>query len=131
MRIRNAAFGGLCFALVLGLSTSMVGAQSKAQKSTKMEKAAPKMDKAAGKTTNLQGTVENIDQGKSMITVMVGKAARPFTFNSATKFLYGHSDNSKPGMASQLKKGNFIACSGTVGTKGDFMAKECVYRETK
>jgi len=76
MRIRNAAFSGLCFALVLGLSTSTVGAQSKAQKSTKME--STKMDKAAGKTTNLQGTVENIDQGKSMITVMVGKAARPF-----------------------------------------------------
>ena len=130
MRIRNAALGGLCFALVLGLSTSMAGAQSKSQKSTKMEKST-KMDKAAGKTTNLQGTVENIDQAKSMITVMVGKAARPFTFNSGTKFLYGHSDNNKPGMVSQLKKGNFIACSGTQDTKGEFTAKECVYRESK
>jgi len=130
MKIRNAAIGGVCFALVLGLSATAMAGQAKDQKSTKMEKAT-KMDKAAGKTTNLQGTVQSVDQSKSTIVVVVGKAARPFAFGSGTKFLYGHSDNNKPGMASQLKKGNFIACSGTLDTKGDFMAKECVYRETK
>src|SRR4029079_13845485 len=121
---------GLCLALALGVSSTSLAGQTKDQKSTKMEKAT-KMDKAAGKATNLQGTVQSVDQSKSRIVVLVGKAARPLGFNSSTKFLYGHSDNNKPGMVSALKQGTFIACSGTVATNGDFMAKECVYREKK
>jgi hypothetical protein len=128
MKIRIAGYSVLCLAIFMAL---VLPANSTAQ--GKMEKGQAKMDKMEknAKMTNLQGEVQAVDQAKSMITVVVGKAARPVMFSGDTKFLYGHSDNNKPGAIAQVKKGNFIACSGSIDTKGQFMAKECVYRETK
>jgi hypothetical protein len=129
MKIRIAGFSVLCLAIFMAL---VLPSNSTAQgKMDKMDKGAMgKMDKNA-KVTNIQGDVQAVDQAKSTITVIVEKAARPIMFSGDTKFLYGHSDNNKPGAIAQIKKGNFIACSGSLDTKGQFVAKECVYRESK
>ena len=49
-----------------------------------------------------------------------------------TKFLYGHSNNNKPGSVDQAKQGYYVSRSGTYEAgKVQMNAKECVYRETK
>ena len=53
------------------------------------------------------------------------------TYTSDTKFLYGHSHNSKPGLPAGVKENNYISCAGTYNDKTMLQAKECVYREAK
>jgi len=117
MRLRISGVVGLCFAVLLGfvLAFNLV-AKDKAPK--------------APKTSNVQGTVQMIDKDSSTITVEKGTIKRQVVFSGDTKFMYGHSNNNKPGSADQVKTGNYISCSGTFsGVK--LTATECVYRESK
>jgi hypothetical protein len=79
------------------------------------------------KMTNVQGKVGKVD--KDTITVLVGTTPKPVMINSDTKFLMGHSNDNKPGSVSDVKQGNFIACSGSLDAKSQFTAKQCVYRD--
>ena len=92
-------------------------------------------DKKAQKTAvaqqNVQGTVQDISKDKSMITVRNGTATRMVAYNASTKFLYGHSNDSKPGSVAQLKTSNYISCVAAMDAKKELLASECVYRETK
>ncbi len=110
MRVSFASLMGLCFAVLMGLVlASGVEAQDKAPKAQKAQKAEP----------------------KSTITVRVGSVPRKVIYSANTKFLYGHSDNNKPGALGQVKQGNYISCAGTFDAKAQLMARECVYREEK
>jgi len=116
--------------LVISISTPNLIAQAKAEKGKKAEKA----DKAPGKTekANIQGTVQNISKDTSTITVRTtGTVTRQVVYSPNTKFLYGHSNDNKPGSVAQVKDSNFISCVGTFDPKNQLMASECVYRETK
>src|ERR1051325_5938295 len=107
----------VCFAVLLGvvLAFNLV-AKEKAPK-------APKM-------SNVQGNVQMINKDTSTITVQKGNVKKDVVYSGDTKFMYGHSNDKKPGSADQVKEGNFISCAGTYsGTK--LTAKECVYRESK
>jgi hypothetical protein len=89
---------------------------------------------AADKLMNVQGKVHMLDKSASTITVELkpGGATRKVIFNADTKFLYGHSKDSKPGSLDQVKEGNYISCAGTYeGNKLELKATECIYRETK
>jgi hypothetical protein len=79
----------------------------------------------------IQGTVVTISQEKSTITVRNGAAAglRLISYDSNTKFFYGHSNAAKPGSLSQVKETFYIAC--TLANAKTSMASECVYREAK
>jgi hypothetical protein len=77
---------------------------------------------------NVQGSVLTID--KSTISVRTGTATRQVMFGSGTKFLYGHSNDNKPGSPDQVKEGNYISCS-TMPEQNHLMASECVYREKR
>ena len=84
----------------------------------------------APKQSNLQGRVKMVDKNSSTITVTKGTTDRAVVYSGDTKFLYGHSNNNKPGSLDQVKDGYYISCSGTYsGVK--LNATECVYRETK
>jgi hypothetical protein len=73
-----------------------------------------------------------LDKDASAITVeMKGGVRRKVIYTADTKFLYGHSHDSKPGSADQVKENNYISCAGTYNDKTNLNAKECVYRETK
>ncbi len=123
MRVRLAQFALLGLVFVLGLTlTSNVLAQGKAPKDDKGAKAAPQM-----KMSNVQGKVGRVE--KDIIVVMVGTNPKPVMFGPDTKFLFGHSNDNKPGKIADVKQGYFIACSGSMGDKAQFMAKECVYRD--
>lgn len=87
-------------------------------------------DKKGEQSINVQGSVITMDKGASMITVRTGTATRQVAFSNATKFLYGHSDDNKPGSPDQVKEGNYISCS-TTAEQNHLMAKECVYREKR
>ena len=129
MRIRLACLGALSIAVVLGLiSMPDVFAQEKAQKAQKADKAEKKGEKA-----NVQGTVQNMSKESSTITVRTGtgQVTRQVIYDAKTKFLYGHSDNNKPGAVAQVKEQNYISCVGTYNDKSQLMATECVYRESK
>jgi len=120
MRVTSVV--GLCLAFLIGCAlTSGVEAQDKAAKAQKQE---PKL-------SNIQGRVQMVAGDISTITVLVGSAPRRVVYNGSTKFLYGHSDNNKPGALSQVKQGNYISCAGTFDSKSQLMARECVYREEK
>jgi hypothetical protein len=84
----------------------------------------------APKISNVQGRVQMISKDSSTITVEKGSVRRQVVYSGDTKFLYGHSNNNKPGAVDQVKEGNYISCSGTF-EKTNLMAKECVYRESK
>jgi len=89
---------------------------------------------AAPAKENIQGTVQNMSKETSTITVRVGTggtATRQVVYDAKTKFLYGHSDNSKPGAVAQVKDSYYISCAGTFNAKNQLMAQECVYRETR
>jgi len=117
MRVRLAQFAGLCLVLLIALAlASNILAQGKG------DKAAPQT-----KTSNVQGKVGRIE--KDTIVVMVGTNPKPVMFNADTKFLFGNSNDNKPGKIGDVKQGYFIACSGSTGDKAQFMAKECVYRD--
>src|ERR1051326_8916206 len=123
MRVRSAQIVVSCLAVLLGwVFVTNAGAQGKGQKGEK----APKTERPA-KVSNVQGKVGRID--KDTIVVMVGNNTRPVMTNSSTKFLMGHSNDNKPGAMADVKQGNFIACSGSMDDKGQFVAKECVYRD--
>jgi hypothetical protein len=80
------------------------------------------------KAITVQGSVLTID--KSTISVRTGTATRQVMFGGGTKFLYGHSNDNKPGSSDQVKEGNFISCS-TMAEQNHLMATECVYRESR
>jgi hypothetical protein len=111
MRLRLAEVAAFAVALVLG-ATLMIHAQ---------DKASPQ------KMSNIQGKVGRIE--KDTIVIMIGTNPKPVMFSAATKFLAGHTNDNKPGTIAEVKQGYFIACSGSVGDKAQFMAKECVYRD--
>jgi len=132
MRIRLACLGALSIAVVVGLiSMPNLAAQEKAPKAQKADKA----DKAEkkGEKANIQGTVQNMSKDTSTITVRTGtgQVTRQVIYDAKTKFLFGHSDNNKPGAVAQVKESNYISCVGTFNEKSQLMATECVYRETK
>jgi hypothetical protein len=132
MRIRLACLGALSIAVLLGLiSMPNVAAQEKAQKAQKADKA-DKTEKK-GEKANVQGTVQNMSKDTSTITVRTGtgQVTRQVMYDAKTKFLYGHSDNNKPGAVAQVKESNYISCVGTYNDKSQLMATECVYRESK
>ena len=129
MRIRLACLGALSIAVLLGLiSMPNVAAQEKAQKAQKADKT-----EKAGEKANVQGTVQNMSKDTSTITVRTGtgQVTRQVIYDAKTKFLYGHSDNNKPGAVAQVKESNYISCVGTYNEKSQLMATECVYRESK
>jgi hypothetical protein len=129
MRIRLACLGALSIAVLLGLiSMPNVAAQEKAQKAQKADKT-----EKAGEKANVQGTIQNMSKDTSTITVRTGtgQVTRQVVYDAKTKFLYGHSDNNKPGAVAQVKESNYISCVGTYNDKSQLMATECVYRESK
>lgn len=129
MRIRLACLGALSIAALLGLiSMPNVAAQEKAQKAQKADKT-----EKAGEKANVQGTVQNMSKDTSTITVRTGtgQVTRQVVYDAKTKFLFGHSDNNKPGAVAQVKESNYISCVGTYNDKSQLMATECVYRESK
>jgi len=128
MKIRLACVGALTIAVLLGLNAMPnLAAQDKAQKADKADK------KGAAEKANVQGTVQNMSKDTSTITVRTGtgQVTRQVVYDAKTKFLYGHSDNNKPGAVAQVKEQNYISCVGTFNDKSQLMATECVYRETK
>jgi hypothetical protein len=129
MRIRLACLGALSIAVLLGLiSMPNVAAQEKGQKAQKADKT-----EKAGEKANVQGTIQNMSKDTSTITVRTGtgQVTRQVVYDAKTKFLYGHSDNNKPGAVAQVKESNYISCVGTYNDKSQLMATECVYRESK
>jgi len=131
MKIRLACVGALTIAVLLGLNAMPnLAAQDKAQKADKADKADKK---GAAEKANVQGTVQNMSKDTSTITVRTGtgQVTRQVVYDAKTKFLYGHSDNNKPGAVAQVKEQNYISCVGTFNDKSQLMATECVYRETK
>jgi len=116
MRLSFAGF--VSVAVLAGLFTvSHLNAQGKAQQSEKK---------------NIQGTIQNMSKDTSTITVRTdGTVTRVVVYTAKTKFLFGHSDNNKPGSLSQVKVSNYISCAGTFDPKGQLMATDCVYREAK
>ena len=83
------------------------------------------------KQMNVQGRVQMLDKSGSVITVETKGVRHRVAYTDATKFVYGHSHDNKPGSADQVKESNYISCSGTYEDKMLLKATECVYRETK
>ena len=120
MRMCRSVLRVLCLAALFGVLAFQLSAQKKA-------KAAK-----APKQSNIQGSVQSMDKSKMMITVRTGTAKRDVMYSADTKFMYGHSNNNKPGSVDQVKDNNYISCSGTYDKgKVELKATECVYRETK
>ena len=118
MRVRFGRF--VSIAVLVGFVAAPLVAQDK------------KAEKKQAQTQNIQGTVQNMSKDTSTITVRTtGTVTRLVMYNPKTKFLYGHSDNNKPGALGQVKQGNYISCAGTFDAKAQLMARECVYREEK
>jgi hypothetical protein len=80
---------------------------------------------------NVQGTVVDISKDKSTITVRTGTATRLVSWDSNTKFLYGHSKDAKAGSIGAVKESFYISCAASLDAKKSLTASECVYRETK
>ena len=120
MRVRFAGFEGLCLAAVLGFVLAL---------------SAVAQDKAPKKAANIQGKVTAIKKDTSTLTVDAtnlsgSPTARQVMYTASTKFMYGHSEDNKPGTLDKIQMGNFVSCSGTMD-KGILTATECVYRESK
>jgi hypothetical protein len=110
----------MSIAVVFGLiSMPDVAAQAKTQKGADL--------------ANIQGIVQNMSKDTSTLTVRTGTGSvtRQVIYDGKTKFLYGHSNDNKPGAVAQLKDSYFVSCVGTFNDKNQLMASECVYRETK
>ena len=91
-----------------------------------------KADKADAARQNVQGTVQDINKDKSVITIQNGNKIQLVGYSSATKFLSGHSNDAKPGSVAQVKTSNYISCVAAMdAAKKQLMASECVYRDTK
>jgi len=123
MKVRLVTSVGLSIAILLGsISMPSLMAQDKAKKA----------EKKADAKANIQGTVENMSKDQSTITVRTGgTATRIVVYNASTKWLFGHSDNNKPGALAQIKTSNYISCAGSFDDKSRLVATECVYRDTK
>ena len=118
MRMSRFVFRWLCLAALCGLVLTV---QLSAQKAAKPPK-----------QSNLQGSVAMMDKTKMTITIKTSCAKRDVIYSADTKFLYGHSNNNKPGSVDQVKDNYYISCSGTYEPgKVQLMATECVYRETR
>ena len=95
---RFASLVGLSF--LVFVSTPNVIAQSKAEKAENVRKQNPEI-------RNIQGTVQNMNKDTSTIMVRVdANVTRQVVFSPTTKFLFGHSDNNKPGAVAQVKEKN-------------------------
>ena len=127
MTIRLVTLAGLLIAVLFGLtSIPDTVAQDKAQKGEKAQKG-QKVEQQ-----NIQGTVQIMSKDTSTITVRTtDTASRQVVYKSSTKFLYGHSNDNKPGTLAQVKESYYISCSGTFNAKNQLEATECVYRETR
>jgi hypothetical protein len=127
MNVRLARFVAISIAVLFSL-VSMGNLVAQDKKAPKTEKA----QKSTAARQNVQGTVQDIIKDTSMITVRNGTKTQQVGYNATTKFLYGHSDNNKPGSAAQLKASYYISCIAALDSaKKQLMASECVYRETK
>src|SRR5262249_27268082 len=124
MKIRLTCLGALSIAVLVALLSMNLAAQEKGQKGEK---------KGAAEKGNIQGTVSNMSKDTSTITVRTGTGAvtRQVIYSGQTKFLYGHSDNNKPGNVAQVKEQYYISFVCPFNDKSQLMATECVYRETK
>jgi hypothetical protein len=119
----RARFAGVAALSVVVLSGSVTLPNLSAQEKAKAEKAAGQ---------NVQGTVVDVSKDKSTITIRTGTSAtRLVGYNPSTKFLYGHSNDNKPGSVAQVKESFYISCIAGVDSKKELTATECVYRETK
>jgi hypothetical protein len=87
--------------------------------------------KGEKKPTNIQGTVSNMSKDTITVRLSDSSVTRQVLFDSKTKFLYGHSNDNKPGDVSKVKAQYFISCEGNLNDKQQLMAEACVYRETK
>jgi len=118
MRIRLSSFVGLCCAVLLSfvLVLSAV-AQDKAPKK-------------GAQAQNIQGMVKLVKKETSTITVDADSVQRLVKYSATTKFMVGHSDDSKAGMLDKVQIGDYISCSGAMD-KGILMATDCLYRNKK
>ena len=123
MNARLPRFAAMFIAVLFGLvSISNLTAQDKKEKAQKGDSA----------RQNVQGTVQDINKDKSVITIQNGNKIQLVGYSSATKFLYGHSNDAKAGSVAQVKTSNYISCVAAMdAAKKQLMASECVYRETK
>jgi hypothetical protein len=121
MKLRLAGSALLSAALACSLSIPSVMAQAK------------KAEKKAESTVNVQGMVQSINKDTSTIMIQASGSgpARPVVYDAKTKFLYGHSNDSKPGNVAALKDTYYISCAGSVGNQGQLMATDCIYREAR
>ena len=115
MRVRLGGIVGPCVVVLLGFALAF---------------SAVAQDKKAAKVENVQGKITLIKKETSTITVDAGTAPRQVMYSASTKFMYGHSEDSKAGTLDKVKMGNFISCSGAMD-KGVLMATDCIYRENK
>ena len=120
MRVTLTGFLGLCVAVLFGsvLTWSAV-AQDKAPKAK------------AKKADNVQGRITAISKSTSTIMVSTDTIPRMVMYSANTKFLYGHSNDNKPGTLDKVQESYYISCSGTTDAKGQLMARECIYRESR
>ena len=118
MRMCRSVLRVLCLVALFGVLAFQLSAQKKKAKTPKQ--------------SNLQGSVQSLDKAKMMITIRTGSAKRDVMYSADTKFMYGHSNNNKPGSIDQVKDNFYISCSGMYDAgKVELKATECVYRETK
>ena len=124
MNARLPRFVAMVIAVLFGLvSISNLTAQDK--KAEKAQKGNPARQ-------NVQGTVQDINKDKSVITIQNGTKIQLVGYSASTKFIYGHSDNGKPGSVTLVKTSNYISCVASMdAAKKQLMATECVYREGK
>ena len=116
MRFRLATVAAFTLAVFLPASPAGLAQAQKGERSAPPQK-----------MSSIQGKVGKID--KDSIVIMIGTNPKPVMINSATKFLAGNTTDNKPGTIGEVKQGYFIACSGSIDDKAQFMARECVYRE--
>ena len=117
MRLSFTCIGALALAVVLSLMTTRdLSAQEK---------------KGEKKQTNIQGTVSNMSKDTITVRLSESSVTRQVLVDSKTKFMYGHSNDNKPGDVSKVKTSYFISCEGNLNDKQQLMAEACVYRETK
>ena len=89
-------------------------------------------DKAPKKADvqNIQGMVKLVKKDTSTISVDADSVLRQVKYSATTKFMTGHSDDSKAGTLDKVQIGNYISCSGPVD-KGIMTATDCLYRDKK
>jgi hypothetical protein len=118
------------FKVLTGLSLAVLFCLLSLQNLMAQDKA-QKAEKKSGQA-NVQGTIQTINKDKSTIMVKTDKEGiRIVTYDTKTKFLYGHSNDNKPGSIAKVSEQNFISCAGTLDAKSQLTATECVYREGK